>query len=369
MKPNLSKLSALAAVFALSACSFPGSNISIDNHDESSLSLEGQLEVRSISPQLIAEQQRLQSPPTAKSNPVLEDELNQYNYRIGVADVLNITIWDHPELTIPAGSFRSAEDSGNWVHADGTIFYPYIGRVHVAGKTVTEVRDLVAERLSRFIESPQVDVAISAFRSQRVYVTGEVLQGGVLPVSNVPLTLVDALNGVGGVTELADWQRVTVSRDGVDISVDLRALMQYGDLSHNMLLKHGDIIHVPRNDNAQVFVMGAVQRPAALRFGRNPMSLTEAIAQVEGLNNSVADASGIFVMRANETDGNLATVYQLNMENASALILASRFELEPNDVVYVATEPVAVWNRLIMQLLPTAQAVYYTGRVYDDFTE
>jgi polysaccharide export outer membrane protein len=360
------RLALVAGFVMLAGCSFPGANMSVNNNDETSVDISEEVEVRSISPALIQEINQSLRSPKATPNPELDQAIVDYNYRIGVADVLNVTIWDHPELTIPAGSFRSAADSGNWVHADGTIFYPYIGRVEVAGKTVSEVRDLIANKLSQFIESPQVDVSISAFRSQRVYVSGEVMAGGAEAITNVPLTLVDAINNAGGITEFADWQRVWVSRGDLDHQVDLRALMQYGDLSQNLLLQHGDIVHVPRNDTAQVFVMGAVNKTSAVPTGRNPMSLTEALAQSEGMNDAVADASGVFVIRVDDSSDKLATVYQLNLENATALALANRFYLEPNDVVYVATEPVAVWNRLITQLMPTAQAVYYSSATYND---
>ena len=76
--------------------------------------------------------------PIAAVNLVMDEEIANYQYRVGPADILNVTVWDHPELTIPAGSYRSATESGNWVHTDGRIYYPYIGFVTVAGKTVVE---------------------------------------------------------------------------------------------------------------------------------------------------------------------------------------------------------------------------------------
>ena len=79
-------------------------------------------------------------------------------YAIGVGDVLQVTVWDHPELTIPAGSFRDVEFSGQQVGEDGYIYYPYVGMVKAAGMNVAALRDILTERLSRYIQNPQLDV-------------------------------------------------------------------------------------------------------------------------------------------------------------------------------------------------------------------
>lgn len=350
------------ALLAMTGCTIiPGSHFEGIESGEQIDNVEKELEkvnIQIIDSSLINQQKQSQVKNFTPSNLDGIDTSN-YQYKLGVGDVLTIGVWDHPELTIPAAVQRTAEFDGFRVQADGTITYAYAPNIQAAGKTVQQVHAELVKRLSRVIEDPQIDIKIVGFRSQKAYVTGEVNKPGVLPVTEVPLTLIDALNQAGGLTESADWRTVTFTRGDKTEVIKLDDFYAKGDISQNRLLQHGDIVHVSRNDMQKVFVLGDVKRAGTVGVNRYGLNLAQALSDAGGLNENTADANGVFVLRKRNlnTDGVIADVYQLHAKNVAALVLAEQFELEPHDIVYVTSAPLARWNRVISLLLPSVSTV------------
>lgn len=359
--------SLLIGLLVLGGCNMvPGTHISASNLDDYSDDHNLGVDLVPITSALISEMKASSELVDSQFDAKLQQQIKQYAYQVGVGDVLNITVWDHPELTIPAGQFRSAGETGNVVHPDGTIFYPYVGKVPVEGKHVTQIRDLITQKLGKYIEAPQIDVSVAAYRSQKVFVSGAVMQPANLPITNVPLTLLDALNACGGMSPDADWRSVvltTETNNGAEKEVlDLYALYQQGDMSQNRLLGPNDIVHVPRNDALKVFVMGDVLKATTQRIDRSGLTLAEALNNSGGINEASASAKGIFVLRASQAEDKLVDVYQLDASVGSLLVLSTQFELQPLDIVYVTSAPMARWNKVISQFLPTIRGIYEIDR-------
>lgn len=283
-----------------------------------------------------------------------------YQYWIGPQDVLDVTVWEHPELTIPAGEFRSAEATGHIVTSEGTMFFPYVGTVKVAGKTTEEVREILTKGLEGFIKNPQLDVKVVSFRSQKAYVSGEVANPGLQPITNVALTVADAISLAGDFTENADLSGAILTHNDKTQKINLLAMYDKGDTRANIILQNGDILNIPDRNTQKIFVMGEVIKPGSIIPNKRGISLTEAISDVGGVAPLTSDPAQIYVIRSN---GDESEIYYLDGKSPGAMILSNQFRLKPHDVVYVETAVLARWDRLMRQFLVTSFIVRNIGQV------
>lgn len=276
-----------------------------------------------------------------------------WTYLVGTGDVLSVIVYDHPELTLPEGANRTAAESGFRVRSDGTINYPFVGAVTARGRPPEQIRDDLTQRLAQFVPDPQVEVRVAAFNSQGIVVSGEVHQPNRQPLTLVPLTLIEAINAAGGATETADLRGVTVQRRGVIYPVDVQGFLRGGITQNNPVLRNGDIVSVPRRRSEEAYLLGEIDRPAAIDLSLEPITLTQAVTRQGGLAEPRADMRGVFVFRL--TDDH-TRVFQLDTSSPTGLLLGTRFVLEPSDVVYIVRSPLQRWNDTITRLLPSVQA-------------
>ena len=312
------------------------------------------LEVVPITRQLIDELATQRKIEAAKALTLLPIS-SGYQYTIGPHDILQITVWDHPELTIPAGQFRNPADAGQLVGEDGILYYPYVGAMQVAGMTVGELRIMLTKKLSTYIQDPQLDVRVVDYRSKRIYVVGEVKVPGVVTIDDVPPTIAEAINRSNGLTEAADKTGVKVTRGTNVFEIDLLALYESGEAGQNILLQDQDILYVRNLSHEQVFVLGEVNRPSSVVIPNGRLTLAQALGEVGGVDQVSADPGRIYIVRGSEQGD--PQIYHLDAEYAYSMLLAERFELMAQDVVFVDTKGVSSWNRVASQILPLARII------------
>ncbi len=235
------------------------------------------------------------------------------SYIIGRDDVLDISVWQSPDLTKTLA-----------VSPEGTIAYPILGDIPASGRTTHEIQQDIKKRLSEgYVKDPKVTVAVKEYNSKKILVFGEVQKPGLYKLKgNLPL--LELLFLVGGVK--TDAKRMTIIRPikneeseaipeplrepssdqgsaGQDFSssaakpieVDLIALLSRGDLTQNLFIHPGDTIYVSSGTGARYYVLGQVKKPGPYEWVQE-ITVLEAIKVAGGATEKAA-LNRINVMR------------------------------------------------------------------------
>lgn len=219
-----------------------------------------------IKPRLIPVSAEMLSTP--KGHALLAPAMKPQPYHIGAFDNLNIIVWGHPDIStittaqlpvaaagipnnlssLPSSVATGAANPAVLVQSDGSIFYPYVGHLHVAGLTVNEVQIAISKNLSKYIRNPQVTVQVAKFRNRGVYVLGEVRSAGMQPLTDKPLSVMEAISSAGGINpDSADPSHIYLVRGSYkepDIFWFNAVTPQSLIIAENFPLRENDIVYV-----------------------------------------------------------------------------------------------------------------------------
>ncbi|MEN3278450.1 MAG: polysaccharide biosynthesis/export protein [Massilia sp.] len=358
--PRALKLASFVAVlpFVVTGCANmePGMRIDVDRVPSTHSAPMPAPVIKLITPDLIQEERLATERSADQRVQALFGDARPYV--IGPGDLLSILVWNHPELNIAATGAQALSSSGAQspaafvVDSQGLIQFPYVGPIKVAGMTELEARSLLSKRLIESIKNPDLTLRVLAYRSKKVYIDGDVKAPGSQAIDDVPMTLLEGVSRAGGFLPTADQSQVTVARKGVSYPVNLPQLVRQGADMSRLMLAPGDVVRVPSRDESKVYVLGEVNRPAALPLHNGKLTLAAALGEAGGLNQLSSAARQVYVIRgANQPE---PVVYNLDAASPVALAMAEGFELNPRDVVYVDASGLARYNRVINLILPTA---------------
>tara|TARA_R110002111_G_scaffold96581_1_gene149654 strand:+ start:1974 stop:3329 length:1356 start_codon:yes stop_codon:yes gene_type:complete len=338
-------------------------------------------------------------------------------YPIGVGDVVLLATPRGGSTVEELSGLLAAQNTrqGYTVQDDGSINIPNVGRVQLAGMTIDNAEAELFQRLVENQLDPTFSLEIAEFNSRRVTIGGAVGRPAVAPISLTPLYLDEAIATAGGITVRdQDFSSIRIYRDGALYEIALNDFLTNPDLRQIRLID-GDSVFVDTSYNLNdaqdyfaqqitlnqarqqsraaaltelntevnlrranlnearsnfetraslgaekrdyVYLTGEVGKQSrfALPYGQRA-SLADALFDAgNGIPIETGDVSQIYVLRASDDprEFGAVTAWNLDATNAVNFTLAARFELRPNDVVFVAEQAVTRWGRVIRQITPS----------------
>ncbi len=181
---------------------------------------------------------------TAQVEEPLPSEIVISETTLGPGDVIAVSVYRHPDLSASLS-----------IPPSGIVFLPLAGEIQASGQSPTVLRRTITEKLDRFVVDPQVNVAVTVRRSQRILVLGEVQRPGVFAMDD-PVTALEMVAQAGGFTNEATRRRVVLLRqqgqDSAATVLDLRKVLKGEDFAQNVTMQKGDILFVPKSTVANI---------------------------------------------------------------------------------------------------------------------
>jgi polysaccharide export outer membrane protein len=329
-------------------------------------------------------------------------------YQIGVSDVVRLT-------TRSAGNIDAltvAQDlrATYTVQDDGAISIPAIGRVVVQGLTPAQAEARLFERFVNARIDPTFSLEMAEFHARTVVIGGSVAAPASVPITLTPLYLDDAISRAGGAaaSDLTDAS-IRIYRDGTLYQIPMAQYLSVAQY-RKIRLFGNDSVYIDTTsalDQAQIYfeqqitlaqtqhqaqaqslaalnaeldqrratlavrrtnfqdqlALDAVARDYAyltgevgapgrftLPFGRQA-TLADALFSAGGFSSETANSAQIYVLRGAHDGG--VTAWQLDARNVANLVLATHMNLRPNDIIFIAEQPVTRWHRVVQQIVPS----------------
>lgn len=282
-------------------------------------------------------------------------------------DTLTLTIFENVTDGLLAGEgANAAQLSTLQVDTAGFIFIPYAGRIRAAGNTPDQLREIITRNLDEQTPDPQVIVSREAGDGATVVISGDVASQGIFPIERPTRTLSGMLSAAGGTTNNAEITRVTLVRGGQTGTVWYDDVFR--DPSVDIALRADDRIIV-EGDTRRFTALGATGSQTIVDFDSQVISAIDAIASVGGLNPSLADPTGVFVLRnepeelanlvlaRNDLIGTQRMIYVLDLTAPTGMFEARDFVIRDGDTVYVTSAPITQFNTAISALTGTLTGV------------
>ena len=278
------------------------------------------------------------------------ENLDPGPYIIGVGDSFKITQFSDQE------GRRNLVSRTLFVNEKGTVNLIEFGRIKVDGFTQSELEETIYRKFIQNGLLPNFEIELTGFNSKRVFVSSDGTPPRTIPYTNVPLFLDDVLSIIQIANDQGSDAKITIYRGNEEYSVSLSKVVR--DSSKKIRLYPDDKIYVsPINFRKETVVVvgetGAQRSIEISSFGRP--SLSDAIFGTSALNNVTSDFSQIYVIRKQKKE---FIAYHLDITNPSRISLATAFEMRPDDIVFVAAQPLSLYSRTLSQILGSSDLTF-----------